>query len=392
MSVDKQDFDSISEQDLLELVNTGVPEGLKIDYKRTLYGKSDQDIREALKDISSFANSSGGHLILGVEENTGIPTTLIGISGVDPDAEVLRLDQIVRSGIEPRIFGLRIKAVLLTNENYAFVLRIAKSWNPPHRVSAKNTNRFYMRNSGGVHEASVEELRRLFIMSSNIRDNIHAFREKRVREMVSGQGPMLLDDNGRIILHIVPLSAFETSEQIDLKDAFQQQEMFRPIGSMGYTPRFNFDGLLIYQGGGVKTDGYTQILRNGILEAIKANLTTEQNDRRYISARWLCKLILEALPNYIKGLQALSVSTPIVVMLTLEGIKGVYLIVNNGPFPDQRYPIDRSELYLPEVLFEEYGRKEEYQKALRPAFDILWNTVGFAASGYFNDENIFIGD
>jgi hypothetical protein len=264
MSVDRQDFDSISEQDLLELINTGVPEGLKFDYKRTLYGNSDQDVKEALKDISSFANSSGGYLILGIDENNGIPNTLVGISGVDPDAEVLRLDQLARSGIEPRVFGLRIKAVFLANGNYAFVLRIAKSWNPPHRVSARNTNRFYIRNSGGVHEASVEELRRLFVMSSNIRDNIHAFREKRLREVVSGQGPLLLDGNGRLILHIVPLSAFETSEQIDLNDAFQQQQMFRPLGSMGYSPRFNFDGLLIYQGG-ERTDGYTQIFRNGIL-------------------------------------------------------------------------------------------------------------------------------
>jgi hypothetical protein len=37
------------------LIDAGVPEGALIDYKRALYGRSDAEVKEYLKDISSFA-------------------------------------------------------------------------------------------------------------------------------------------------------------------------------------------------------------------------------------------------------------------------------------------------------------------------------------------------
>lgn len=73
MALGHLNFDDITEKDLDELIDVGVPEGLIIEYKRDIYGKSDADKKEALKDISSFANSFGGHLIIGIEERNGIP-------------------------------------------------------------------------------------------------------------------------------------------------------------------------------------------------------------------------------------------------------------------------------------------------------------------------------
>ena len=43
MSVERADFDSFAEQDLQELVEGQVPEGLRVDYKLTAYGNSDLD-------------------------------------------------------------------------------------------------------------------------------------------------------------------------------------------------------------------------------------------------------------------------------------------------------------------------------------------------------------
>jgi predicted HTH transcriptional regulator len=68
MSIDRINVDQISETDLRSLTETGVPEGIAMDYKRASYGNSDADTREFLKDVSSFANTAGGHLILGIEE------------------------------------------------------------------------------------------------------------------------------------------------------------------------------------------------------------------------------------------------------------------------------------------------------------------------------------
>ena len=45
----------------------------------------------------------GGDLIIGMDEANGIPTGIPGVSVANVDAEKLRLDEIIRRGIEPRI-------------------------------------------------------------------------------------------------------------------------------------------------------------------------------------------------------------------------------------------------------------------------------------------------
>ncbi len=147
MSIEKADFDSIEEKDLQELVDAQVPEGLRLDFKITNYGKSDSDKRELLKDVSALANSHGGHLIIGIEENEGVATKIVGID-LDADAEILRMEQILRNAIEPPISGIRMRTIYIANGQKVLLFRIPRSWNPPHRVTAQGTNRFYIRHSG----------------------------------------------------------------------------------------------------------------------------------------------------------------------------------------------------------------------------------------------------
>ena len=90
---------------LAALISDQEPEGKTLDYKRDLVAKTDEAKREFLYDVTSFANTAGGHLIFGIDEDGGIPTTLNGISGIDADAEILRLEQIVRDGFRPAIIG-----------------------------------------------------------------------------------------------------------------------------------------------------------------------------------------------------------------------------------------------------------------------------------------------
>ena len=271
MPIDRLDFDNIGENDLSELVAAQVPEGLRIDYKKDLYGNSDADKREVLKDVSAFANAFGGHLIIGVEEQNSLPTAISGVTNVNPDEIVLRMDQLIRSGIEPRIQGLQVRAVPLANGAHCFVLRIPRSWHPPHRVSAQNSNRYWVRNSGGAHEASVEELRTMFTLGADALHRVHQFRDERLSEINSGNSARPLQRDGRLILHIVPLAAVSSPFQVDLAKVYQTHLAFRPIGTMGMTPRFNFEGV-VNERGGDQNFGYTQVFRNGALEATKAKI------------------------------------------------------------------------------------------------------------------------
>jgi hypothetical protein len=390
MPIDRLDFDNLSEADLAELVTMQVPEGLRLDYKCTLYGNSDAEKREALKDISAFANAFGGHLILGIEEHNGLPTAMPGIANVNPDDVMLRLEQLIRTGIEPRIQGIRIGAIRLANQAFCFVLRIPQSWYPPHRVSAQNSNRFWIRNSNGVHEASVEELRTLFTLASTAFDRVRQFRQERLTAIREGRGGRPLQGDGRLILHIVPLAAVSSLWQVDLDIVYRNHQAFRLIGTLGMSPRFNFDGF-VNEYGDTQT-GYTQIFRNGILEATKASLLRDHEGRKLIPGLALERHIFDVLPTYLRGLHDVGIPPPLVVMFTLEGVEGAVYAVRQHLFDESERILDRSLLCLPECVINEYATDIEYHRAVKPAFDALWNAAGFVSAQTFSADGQWIGD
>jgi Schlafen, AlbA_2 len=387
MALSSLSFDDVSERDLLDQIQAGVPEGVLVDYKRDLYGRTDADVREYLKDISSFANTAGGHLILGMDEAAGIPTALAPLSG-DSDQELQRLENLARDGLEPRIVGLRMKAVLVTGgSGYAIVLRIPKSWNPPHRVAARNTNRIYGRNSAGAYEFSVEELRVVFTSAATALDRVRAFRAERLARIDAGEAIVpLAVDCGRLVVHLVPISAFGLGAQIDLERARAADEMLRPINSMGRSPRINFEGFVnLFHGQDQRCWSYTQLFRNGAIEAVKVRTVSSQDRGSLIPARALGNWIFAVLPGYISALQTLDVPPPLVLMITLQGVRGARLGLDPNMF-EAPAAIDRAVLELPEIIIERYGTDLEYHQAARPAFDALWSTAGFAKSQYFDES------
>ncbi|WP_298261385.1 ATP-binding protein [Bradyrhizobium sp.] len=386
MSLSSISFDNISEAHLSEQVSAGVPEGVLVDYKRDMYGRADADVKEFLKDVSSFANSSGGHLAIGIDEVGGVPSAISALSG-DPDQDLQRLESLVRDGLEPRISGLRMKAISISGGGgYVLLLRIPKSWNPPHRVSARNTNRIYGRNSAGAYEFSVEELRVLFTSSATALDRVRLFRAQRLAKIDAGEAiAPLVKNNGRLVLHLLPASSFGIENNIDLAKANTLQELLKPMGTMGYSPRINFDGFsTLSHGANNKCVSYTQVFRTGAIEAVKVRVTGDPTD----GAVWIPTLafdrwIFQQLPNYFAALQQLEVPPPIVLMVTLQGVRGARLGVEPRPIDDPPQ-IDRDVLELPEAVIEQYGAEESYQRASRPVFDALWNTGGYSRSKHFD--------
>jgi predicted HTH transcriptional regulator len=127
-------LEAVQEVDLIALKDNKVTEVKSLEYKEALPGNSDSDKKEFLADISSFANASGGHLIFGIKERAGIPVDICGVNIADPDAEILRLESIIQTGIEPRLPGVSTHEIPLSSGNHAIIIRIPRSWAMPHRV------------------------------------------------------------------------------------------------------------------------------------------------------------------------------------------------------------------------------------------------------------------
>jgi Putative DNA-binding domain len=386
VSLANVDFDKISEKHLRDQIEAGVPEGVRVEYKRDNYGRTDADIREFLKDISSFANTSGGYLVIGINEAEGLPISINALSG-DRDQELQRLESLARDGIEPRIIGLRMNAVPIEAGGYAITIHIPKSFSPPHRVSARNTNRFYGRNSSGVHEYSVDELRVAFTAGATVFDRVRAFRAERLARIEAGEGIASISGQlGRLVLHLVPLSAFGPGNPIDLDRAYETQHLLRPPGTnSGFSPSINFDGFATFAfRSDERCSGYAQIFRSGIIEAVAMNVATMfEKTVLVIPAVRFDQWVFEVLFGYLSVLQQLNVSPPIVFMLSLQSIRGARLGVSVHTI-ESRPTIDRHTLELPEIIIEQYGTERDYQRVARPAFDALWNAGGYSVSRNFD--------
>ena len=129
MGLTNKALSDLTIKDLNQLIESGVQEGPLIEYKSKTYGKADADKKEFLKDISSFANHHGGHLILGISETGGVPNELSPIVGTDADSERLRLESLARDDIEPRIVGIQMTSIQVGESGFVIIIRIPKSWN-----------------------------------------------------------------------------------------------------------------------------------------------------------------------------------------------------------------------------------------------------------------------
>ena len=183
----------LTEADLIDLIGVEA-EGKSLDYKRDSVGSTDADKKEFLYDASSFANSQGGYLIFGMDEANGLPSRVGGISNPDPSREILRLEQLLRAGVRPAISGVSTAAVRLATGGAAIVMRIPKSWIPPHQVTYQNAFRFYARDSNGKYMIDVDELRAVFSLSATVADKIRNFRIERAARIEEGDTPVALLD------------------------------------------------------------------------------------------------------------------------------------------------------------------------------------------------------
>lgn len=182
MALKNTPLDKIAESHVADLIAAQVMESLHIEYKRAAYGAKDEDRREFLADISSFANTAGGDLVIGVDEKDGVPIRLTPLADVaTATGEIDRLDKMARSGIDAPIAGLQMRAVPVTG-GAIIVIRIPKSFLAPHRVVYQNSNRFWARSTASPrkYQPTVGELRHQFLATPALSERVQRVRLDRV--------------------------------------------------------------------------------------------------------------------------------------------------------------------------------------------------------------------
>ncbi len=380
-------LNQINDNDLENLIANSIPESKTIEYKRDLPGNSDNDRKEFLADISSFANSSGGDLIFGIAEEGGIPVSIDGIDITDLDKELLKYEGIIRDGLEPRI-TFSIGVIRLKNKRVVLIFRVLKSWTSPHRVIYKSHDKFYGRNSAGKYALDTTELRVVFNLTKTITEEVKNFRIDRISQLLSNNTPIPFRDKAKIVLHFIPLESFNPSFQFDIKQVNSAQ--LRPMYCMGWNDRINLEGFLTYsQNTNGESYSYVQLYRNGIIEIVNGSILKDDAEEKYIPSIAYEKEILETVKSYIEFMKNQDIPTPVVMCLTLIGVKDFKISDQKRSFTHETFKIDKEILQLPEIIIETY-EDINILKMLKPIFDLIWNSCGYEGSLNFSEDGNWV--
>jgi Putative DNA-binding domain len=386
----------IDEARLQTLITAGAAESRTIDYKRASYGNAHADYSEFLADVSSFANTSGGDLVLGMDETNGIPTAITPLT-MPMDPEILRLEQVAGGGLQPRIANIAFHAVPIRGGNNVLVIRIPRSYNPPHRIIRQGSNRFWARSAAGKYEPDVNELRTLFNAGPQLADRIRNFRLDRIAKIAAGQAPVQLMNRGSLILHIVPLSAFDMTSSLPLRAIEVDFGSFVPIGSTTANgARITFDGVLKTSNADQRATqhrAYVQLYRNGIIESVNSTVMAVSSGTPIISN--LDDMLIYEIMRSFNDLAAVGIEPPYALLVSLIGVAGARFHLARGQDPawydNLSDPLDRDQYHFDEVIFETIPTTPaECASIIRPIIDQIANAGGRATSPVFDNQGRYI--
>ncbi|MDX2974573.1 AlbA family DNA-binding domain-containing protein [Kribbella solani] len=151
-------LDALASEQIQSLVTNEVAEEFDLDFKRELYGNKDADRKALAGDVAALANTAGGVIILGVEEND--QAVAVRADGVDlSDAEERRMRQIIASSTAPvpTFDIIKVPGEGVSSRGF-YAIAVPRSIRAPHGVIVNDGYRFPKRNGSTTRYISESEI------------------------------------------------------------------------------------------------------------------------------------------------------------------------------------------------------------------------------------------
>lgn len=132
MSLFTKPINEITIDDVETFCKQGIGEGVRLEYKKDFSGKNAN--RQIAKEVASFANTYGGLLLIGVDEDDRKPKT--PLSGIDfTEGLEEKIVSIALKGINPPVFPeIQVCELKKNPEKAIIVIRVQESDETPHRI------------------------------------------------------------------------------------------------------------------------------------------------------------------------------------------------------------------------------------------------------------------
>lgn len=231
-------LDEIGIADIQSLIDSEVPEGEQIEFKKELpgergtpdpWGNGENKIGNhakdtILKEIVAFANAYGGVLIIGIEESDEKPAVAAKISPIPRCNDLAdRLKLVFRDRVEPQLTRLDIVGVPIEDESGVVVIRVGRSRLAPHRVT--KTRICPVRRADRSEEMTMREIQDMTL-------NVSRGRE-RLERRLSQRSERFPKEFGRLEEHEnafgIRLTAVPVVDEVRFDHVFQQGSIVREL-------------------------------------------------------------------------------------------------------------------------------------------------------------------
>ncbi|MGG3940974.1 ATP-binding protein [Peribacillus psychrosaccharolyticus] len=360
----KKPFKEISLDDIKSLMDSGVTEGTLIDYKEFLELNDKTSKKEFAADVTSFANTEGGDLIIGVKEECGVISDIIGVEVDNQDEFLQKIENLLRDSVKPRIIGLQMKFIPINDKLAILHLHIPKSYNGPHIVNGKV---FFGRNSAGKYPLEYIEIRSKFLQQMDIGRSIKDFHLDRIVKLKANEGYLPLMEGATILMNIVPLISF-TFDTPFIQLGHPQHKNLWPLYGTGYDYHIGFEGIGGYASNTESIYSYNHINHKGISELADKGVLQQS----IIAIQSVEDIIIRALNRLRKNYADYNIEGPYVLMLSLLDVQN-FRIGYSADLHGVSSKLRQRDLVFPEIVMLDF---DSISESIKPLIQLLCNAAG----------------
>lgn len=360
-------LDQITLDDIEALVTFQRSESRTLDFKEVFPSGDHKGVRDFLADVTAFANTDGGDIVIGVrEDKNGVAAEVVGIDRAGLDQELRRIDDQLRSLVDPRVPQFAVRELVRPDGTAVLVMRVGASLVAPHRVAHDRSSRFFRRANRSNFEMSTTELRQAFAASQDFPNRIRDLHRRAVEAITGKDMPTRIVDRPTLTLTVAPLSVLREARDISVSRDYAVLPP-DPMGGIHYM--VGLDGLIVL----VDVDeeqgarAWSVNHRLGYVDIAWA-VGRNAEGKKIIWPRSIVDHLPGAVLSTVARLRTHNVEGPWIAMATLTGIKDYRMFLGDGYAVG---PAWQDPAYLGEVVDDAMA-----EGALQPLIERFWRLFG----------------
>jgi predicted HTH transcriptional regulator len=153
-------LDLKTRSDLQRLIDEGLEESLTLDYNASpALRREGKWPDELCKDVTALANSAGGQLVYGIEEdNVTKKPSRVDDGVTDPKISREWIEQILNSRVQPRLSGVTTARIDMESDHFGYVISVPSTQNGPHQAPDQKYYRRFDLQSVPMHDYEIKDI------------------------------------------------------------------------------------------------------------------------------------------------------------------------------------------------------------------------------------------